>query len=451
MTIPHTVPKSEEASRKGRLPPGSFGLPFVGETISFLRDPGFADKRHERYGLVFKTHLFGRPTVVMSGAEANRFVLTNENKYFSVSWPLSTRMLLGSGSLAVQVGSEHIKRRKLLAQAFQTRALAGYVATIEEITRRYLDKWEQLGTLTWYSELSKYTFDIAWKLFVGKDSAGETSMGEVFDTYFEGLLSIPLRLPGTKFSRALRCREQMLVQIEDIVRQRQQAPVLGEDALGLLLQARDEEGNSLSLEELKDQVLLLLFAGYDTLTSALTSTCLLLAQHPEVLAAARAEQQQLGLTQPLTLEQLKPMTYLDRVLKEVLRVAPPVGGGFREVIQDCEFEGYSIPQGWSALYQIGKTHQDTSVYDLPDRFDPDRFSPERAEDKSTPFSYMTFGGGVRECIGREFAKLEMKIFAALLVREYEWELLPEQNLELVAVPTLRPRDGLRVNFRRLHS
>ena len=90
--------------------------------------------------------------------------------------------------------------------------------------------------------------------------------------------------------------------------------------------------------------------------------------------------------------------------------------------------------------------QDSGVYTQPELFDPERFNPQRAEDKAKPFSYVAFGGGVRECLGREFAKLEMKLFTALLVRDYQWELLPEQDLGMVTVPTPHPRDGLRVKF-----
>ena len=122
------------------LPPGSFGLPLIGETIGLLRDPNFVDKRYKRYGTIFKTHLFGRPTVYMLGAEANRFLLTNENQNFSISWPYSTKVLLGPASLSVQTGDVHQKRRKLLSQAFQPRALAGYVSSMADITRSYLHK-----------------------------------------------------------------------------------------------------------------------------------------------------------------------------------------------------------------------------------------------------------------------------------------------------------------------
>ncbi len=243
----------------------------------------------------------------------------------------------------------------------------------------------------------------------------------------------------------------MLAEIEKIVHQRQETGNSYQDVLELLLQAEDEEGKRLSLNELKDQLLTLLFAGHETLTSALASLCLLLVQNPEVLATARSEQQQLGIDTPLTSENLKQMTYLDQVLKEVMRLIPPVGGGFREVIQSCEFNGFRIPQGWSVLYQVGKTHTDQSVYNHPEVFDPERFSPQRAEDKPKPFSYIPFGGGVRECLGKEFAKLEMKLFAALLLRHYQWELLPEQNLEMTMVPTPHPQDGLKVSFKRFLS
>ncbi|MFM7794112.1 MAG: cytochrome P450, partial [Microcystis panniformis] len=92
------------------LPPGSFGLPLLGETIAFLTDRDFASKRHNKYGQLFRTHIFGSPTIILSGAEANRFLLSNENKYFAATWPKSTKTLLGSASLAVQTGDVHASR-----------------------------------------------------------------------------------------------------------------------------------------------------------------------------------------------------------------------------------------------------------------------------------------------------------------------------------------------------
>ncbi|HSF76223.1 MAG TPA: cytochrome P450 [Microcoleus sp.] len=430
------------------LPPGSFGLPLIGDTLNFLQDSQFAKKRHQQYGPLFKTSIFGNPTVFMCGQEANLFVLSNDNQYFVVTWPPSTRALLGPLSLALQTGANHQNRRKLLYQAFQPRALVGYIGAMENITQRYLEKWAKMETLTWYPELRNYTFDVAGKLLVGIDYGSETALGHYFETFAEGLFSIPWDLPFTLFGKAKNGRKLLLAELEKIIRDRQQGTPSGNDALSLLISARDDEGNSLSLEDLKDQVLLLLFAGHETLTSAITSFCLLLAQNPDVMAKVRAEQHQFPATEPLTLEQLKQMTYLEQVLREVLRLIPPVRGIFRTVINACEFGGYEIPKGWNVVSGINQTHQDSQLYPEPDQFDPDRFSSERS---AKPFSYVPFGGGLRECLGKEFARLEMKLFAAKIVREFEWELLPDQDLNLIALPAPHPRDGLRVKFRRNYS
>lgn len=427
-------------------PPGKLGLPLLGETLAFLRDPDFAKKRHRRYGPIFKTQLLGNPTIFLKGAEANDFVLTHENQYFVVSWPPSVKRLLGPLSLALQTGALHLQRRKLLAQAFQPRALADYVSVMAAISDQYLERWVALETLTWYPELRNYTFDIACKLLIGLDQASQTELGGWFETWCEGLFSLPLHLPWTRFGKAYRCREQLLKGLEALIRERQQEGSQGNDALGVLLRARDEDGQPLGLAELKDQVLLLLFAGHETLTSALASFCLLLAQHPAVKDRARAEQSQFR-GEPLTLETLKQMTYLEQVLKEVLRCIAPVGGGFRQVLESCEFGGFLIPKGWSVLYEISLTHQENELFRAPEQFDPERFSPERAADKGKPFSYVPFGGGVRECLGKEFARLELKLFAAKLLQGYDWSLLP-QDLTLVTVPTPHPKDGLQVRFYR---
>jgi cytochrome P450 len=147
------------------------------------------------------------------------------------------------------------------------------------------------------------------------------------------------------------------------------------------------------------------------------------------------------------MENIRAMTYLEQILKEVERMRPPVPAGFRGVIEPIEFNGYYIPKGWTALYWINVTHRDEKVYKNPDVFDPDRFSPDRNE-SNVPFSLVGFGGGSRVCIGYAFAQLEMKIVASYLLRFYEWDVLPDQNLNTRYNPTIFPKDGLKVAFRK---
>ncbi len=438
------------------LPPGRFGLPVIGESISYLRKPeAFIKQRQQQYGNIFKTHLFGRPTIVFIGADAVRFLFAHEGQRFEMTNTPSFQVLLGAKSIGVQTGNPHQILRRQLFQAFQPRALENYAVTMSEVTRRYLQKWEKMGTLTWYDELKKYTLDIACRLLVGVSTTeiiGENvdeQLEKVYETWSNGLLSIPVRFPGSKFDQAVRAREKLLAQFDKLIDQRLQQPSGEQDVLSILLAAKDEEGNALSRADIKDNVLGMLVAGHETLTSALTSLCLLLAQHPLVLENVYLEQAQLGFPTTLTQETLKQMTYLEQVLKEVLRILPPVvRSGSRKVMESCEFCGYYIPQGWDVYYQIPETHQFRNIYSQPERFDPDRFSPERSEDKQKVFSHISFGGGIRECLGKEFARLEMKLFAALLVRDYKWELVPGQNLERVVLPFSRPRDGLKVKFHR---
>ena len=431
------------------LPPGSFGLPFIGETLSFLSDPEFADKRHQKYGPIFKTQILGRPTVVMVGSEANRFILSSDMHRFSwrEGWPNTFKELLGE-SLFLQEGEEHRRNRKLLMPAFHGPALANYLTSMEGIVQNYLEKWESLGTFTWFGELKQMTFDIASTLLMGSEPGPLTArLSQWFTELTAGLFSVPLRWNWTTYGKALKARDELLAHIEQAIIRRQQEPA--QDALGLLVQSRDEEGNGLSLEEIKVQALLMLFAGHETTTSMLTLMCMALAQHPNVLARARAEQQALATNGGLSLEQLKQMTYLEQVLREVERLYPPVAGGFRGVVQEFEFNGYYVPKGWQALYRINSTHKDSRVYTKPERFDPDRFSPERAEHKKQEFSLVGFGGGSRICLGIAFAQMEMKIFAAHLLRHYTWELLPGQNLTLNPIPTLHPRSELEVKFHKI--
>lgn len=454
MKIPENKSNNPDISTDNQLPlpPGNLGLPIIGETISFLTDKNFVNKRQEKYGNVFKTNILGLTTIVMIGAEANRFIFSAENRDFPIPPHKDTLDLLGHASLAMQTGSIHQNRRKLLAQAFQTRALASYTPAMVEITNSYLQKWKDLGQLTLYPQLREYAFDVACKLLVGTDITHDHDFLKLFEAWCQGLDALPIRLPWTTFSKALKSRELLLAKIDKIIIERQKQPSLEnseKDALDLLLNAKDENGNNLSVDEIKDQILGLLFIGHEALSSVLCYFCLLLAQNPKILAAARQEQQQINCTGALTSEHLKQMTYLDQILKEILRFIPPIGGAFRSVTKTCEFNGYSIPEGWMVMYNTYQTHQDKNIYQNPQIFDPDRFSVERNEDKSKPSSYIPFGGGIKECLGKEFAKLEMKIFTALLLRGYEWELVPGQNLDLKMTPMPQPSDGLKVFLRSL--
>jgi cytochrome P450 len=427
------------------LPPGKSGLPFIGEGLRLITNPNnfinqFPLEEFQKYGDIFKTELFGQLVIYVKGAEANRFFLTSPN--IEPNLPPSMQILLGDSSVSNQKGDIHKNRRQIIAQSFQPRNLDAYFDDIVAITENYLDKWEKQGQITWYSELQDYTFDVALKFLMGIDNASSSPLKNLYETFELGLFSpLPLNLPFTRFGKAFQSRKKIFQEIEAIILARKQQSNWGTDTLAILLQAEDEQGNLLSLEELKNQMLTLLFTGYSTLTSSLTSFNWAITEHPQVLNRLREEQKRFN--KPLSKEQLKEMTYLDQVLKEVLRLNPPLVSGFRKVVEDCSFKGYLIPKNCALFYHISATHRNPQTFPEPEQFNPENFNLPK---KEKPFSYVPFGGGMRECLGKEFAKLEMKILTALLIRNYHWSLIPEQDLSLEMLPAPHPQDGLKVTF-----
>ena len=431
------------------LPPGRHTLPLVGETIQFLRNPNFIKGRIEEYGDVFRTHLLGSPTIVMAGQEANRFLLNDgmDNFSWGDGWPYAFQTLLGR-SLFLQDGEEHKRNRKLIVPAFHGRALRGYVETMDEIIGRYLNRWETMHTFPWFIEFKRLTFEVASTLLLGSNTSEESArLSDLFTTLTNGFFSLPVNLKGTTFGKAVQARDELLTYVEEQVRLRRANP--GNDALSMLIESVDENGDRLSMEELKAQALLMIFAGHETTTSMLTSFAMVMAQRPDLLRRLREEQASLSAETPPSLETLRKTTLLDNTFREVERLYPPVAGGFRGVVKGFDYAGYHIPAGYQVLYRIDAAHQDPSIFPNPQVFEPDRYLTMEA--KTLRYALVGFGGGPRVCIGKSFALLEAKLIAWRLLRDYEWSLLPDQDLTIGRIPTLRPKDDLQVTFQRRHT
>ena len=426
-------------------PPGDLGLPLIGTPPRVL-DIDYLMEKYEKYGSIFRIRTIGNTNVVvLMGPEGNRFILSTGMHHFSwkEGWLPTFKELLGE-SLFVQDGEEHKQKRKLIMPAFHRQALHNYLSTMDEIAQRYMQKWENLQNFRWYEENKQLTFEIASTLLTGSEPGEMTEhLSHLFTTMTKGFITIPLRASWTPYGKALKARDELLKHIRQAVEYRQKNPT--NDALSLLVQTRDEDGNSLTMDELQAQTFLMLFAGHETSASMLTTFCLMMKKHPEVWQQAKAEQARINIQGQLEMEHIKEMTYLEQILKEVERLYPPVPLGFRGVVEPFEFNGYYVPKGWKAIYPINVAHRDETVYTDPEKFDPDRFSPERNENK-VPFSLVGFGGGSRICVGYAFAQLEMKIITSYLLRYYNWEIIPDQNLEISYSPTASPKDGLQVRF-----
>lgn len=430
----------ESEDTKYDLPPGSLGWPLIGESLQFISNPEFAQDHYKKYGNIFITKLFGTPTVFVSGGEAVKFVLSNENKYFQAYPVGNVKSLLGEYSLSLQTGKIHQERRRLLIKAFSPRRLLAYQNTIQDITEEYLNKWSKMSEFKWYHELRRYTFDIACKYLISIDHGSATKFGEYFKSWSKGLFAITPPLPFTNSRKALVDREKLLKLLDKIIKKRLNSTKVYDDALFHLMNTKLDDGGKLPLEEVKHQILLLLFAGHETLTSSLSSLCINLSLNPNVLNSCREEQDRCFKNNGSI--KLSSMPYLDKVLLESMRIVPSVGAGFRKVIQACNLSNYRIEKDWLIFYHILLTHQNPEVYEQTSKFNPDNFNPIHYQELTKSSNYIPFGGGIRECIGKDFAMLEMKIFASSLISNCEWELIPNQNLEYNLIPVPNPKDGL---------
>uniref|UniRef100_S4RJ32 Cytochrome P450, family 26, subfamily b, polypeptide 1 n=1 Tax=Petromyzon marinus TaxID=7757 RepID=S4RJ32_PETMA len=267
--------------------------------------------------------------------------------------------------------------------------------------------------------------------------------------------------------QGLKARKVLHGYLDKLLRDKLERPEFKEsqDAMDILISSAKEHGKEMSMLELKEAAVELIFAAHATTASASTSLVLQMLKHPDTLARLRRELADAGLgggpaaaaaaaagtaeRPPLTLGRLVGLRYLDCVVKEVLRLLPPVSGGYRTALKTFELEGCQIPKGWSVLYSIRDTHETAPAFSSPLDFDPDRFDATRAEDSKERFSYLPFGGGVRSCLGKELAKLILKVLAVELAGGCTWELASAEYPRMQTVPIVHPVDGLHVRFKAL--
>ena len=433
------------------LPPGSLGLPIIGETISYARDPHrFFETRFARYGPVFKTRLVFGKVVCFVGPEAFSFFVSAPHFDRGGAPPQQLQRLLHFDSLPLAGGAKHRRMRGLVLQAFGPEVLDTYVRTVERTALRYLDRWERAGEFAWVSEFKMISASICGALFTGAEPhANPGDLVQTLDRFLAGLTAFPINLPWTTYGKALRSRDELLGIIDDAISSHRQCAF--DDMLTELLRARADDGSDLRPEQVRSQMLHMFFAAYGGIYRVLTLLCMNLAQDRKTMERARVEVLQTTPEGPLDSEQLAKLSFLEQVTKEVRRHNRIFASTFVErVTEPFEYQDYNVPKDWKAMGGIYTTMQDSDTFTNPDQFDPDRFGPVRAEHLRQENSYVPHRGGSMEghrCPGEDLTTSLMKTVAVLLLRDYSWEL-PPQNLELDNESSPLPRDGLRVRFRR---
>jgi len=296
-----------------------------------------------------------------------------------------------------------------------------------------------------YPTFKNMTLELAATIFLGTDLGDEASrINKAFEaTVAASMPKIPLAVPGTLLWRGIRARKYMCKYFETLIPAKRSGE--GADMFSLLCQAKDEEGNQYTDQEVIDHMIFLMMAAHDTTTSALTSMTYALARHPEWQQRLFDEVQGLD-TEHLRYEDLERMEQTEWVMKEALRMYPPLSTLPKYSLKSFEFEGLKIPaNAMVATYPI-HTHYMEEYWSEPLLFDPSRFSDARAEHKNHPYCWVPFSGGAHMCIGLHFAIMQVKLVMFEMLRRFRWSVPDHYEMPVQQSPISKPRDGLPVFF-----
>ncbi|XVE91146.1 hypothetical protein DITRI_Ditri20bG0131200 [Diplodiscus trichospermus] len=450
--------KKSIASQGHNLPPGRMGLPVIGESIEYLltgrkgHPEKFLNDRMAKYSSqVFKTSILGEPMAVVCGPAGNKFLFSNESKLVTAWWPDSVNKIFPS-STQTSSKEESKKMRKMLPNFLKPEALQRYIGMMDSIAQRHFEtSWEGKQEITVFPLAKMYTFWVACKVFLSIEDPDHVSkFSEPFNVMASGIISVPINLPGTPFRRAINASALIRKELMAIIKQRktdlaENKATPNQDILSHMLLATDEDGQYLNEMNVADRIVGLLIGGHDTGSAAITFIVKYLAELPTIYNEVYREQMEIARSKKpgelLNWEDIQKMKYSWNVACEVMRLAPPLQGAFREAITDFTFAGFSIPKGWKLHWNVNSTHKNGDYFPKPDKFDPERFEGNGP----APYTFVPFGGGPRMCPGKEYARLEILVFMHNVMKRFNWErLLPDEKI--IVDPLPMPAKGLPIRL-----
>lgn len=389
---------------------------------------------HAGLGDVFRIPVPGFKPVMLVGAEANRFVLVEQTD--ALRWRAErdpVTRLLRHGVL-VEDGEAHDSLRREMTPALHRRMVERYVEAMWQCTDRVINGWVgATGPLDMLAQMRQIALLILARTLFDVDFGPD--MERLWRPILRALAFISpgpwllwRAVPRPGYGAALATLDEYL---RRIIRERRADSRHGDDLLSLLI------ASGMSDELIRDQLLTMIIAGHDTSTALLSWALYALSRYPQVQARAREEVAAVLESRPPDVSRLGELRYLDQVINETLRLYPPIHLGSRIAARELEFQGFRIPAGTRVLYSIYLTHRDARYWDDPAAFRPERFGADRPG----PYTFLPFGGGSRNCIGRAFAQAEARVVLARILQKFELELAGKE-VRLHMGATLEPRPGV---------
>lgn len=420
------------------------GLPWIGQTLRYVRDPlRMMTEQYRTFGPVSEMDFIGDRWTVLLGPDACEAALRNADKAFASGpgWGRLVGPFFDRGLMLLDF-EEHHRHRRIMQAAFTRDHVERYVESLQEPVRRAVAAWQPGPDVEVYPTLKTLTLDVAAEVFMG--GIEPTDPGEMdrvnhafVDCVQAATALVRHDLPGTRWGRALAGRRLL----EDFFRRHLPAKRAGcgTDLFSVLCHLRDEDGAAFSDDDVVNHMIFLLMAAHDTSTITTSTIMQLLGQHPGWQERCRAEA--MALPEHPTLDDLDGLVDLDLVMKEALRLVPPVPVVARRTVKDTEVLGVRIPADRLVVAMLHLTHHLPEIWPDPETFDPERFAEHRREDKAHRHAWDPFGGGVHKCLGLFFAGAEVKSILVHLLRQHSWEVDPAYVAPLSYLSLPFPKDG----------
>jgi cytochrome P450 len=440
-----TVPR--EAVTDGAAEPPGPRVPAVIQGFRYSRDPlGFFMRLQRRYGDVFKISFpYFRHIVFVADPDAVKRVFTGDPTQFHAGEANATVLepALGPNSVLTLDEGEHLRQRKLLLPPFHGESVVRYGDLIREITERDIETWPTGRPFPMRPHTQRITLGVILRAVFGvREEERFQRASELVDA-FASRSNLPTQVPALRrnlgrfspWSRFLRARDALDAFIyEEIAARRAEPDAAGrDDVLSLLLRATDEDGEPMSDQELRDELVTVIGAGHETTATALAWALERLLRTPRVLTRLRksiADGEE---------------DYLDATIKETLRARPVVVDVARKLTAPAEIGGYELPAGTFVLPSIAALHYREDLYPEPHEFRPERF----LDAKASQYAWIPFGGGVRRCIGAAFAQYEMRVVLRAILERAELSAPdPRPERPKIRNITLAPANGARVVLER---
>ncbi|OUL34635.1 cytochrome P450 [Nostoc sp. T09] len=437
--------------------PNSITSPSWWQLINWIADPiGFQHRYSQKYGDIFSMHLSGIGSYVIIGnPQAIQEIFNQDSKFDIGRGNELAKPLLGQNSLMLMDGDRHRRERKLLMPPFHGERLQDYAKQICLITKQIASKWQIGQPFIVRSAMQKVSLEVILQIVFGLSEGERYQQLKPLLTSWLDMTDSPLRSSMlflrflqkdwgtlTPWGRMKQRQRQVhdLLQAEITEKTTKQDEQRGSDVLSLMMAARDENGQAMSDEELRDELLTILFAGHETTATTLAWAFYQIHQHPDVLEKLQHELDSLGENpNPMEIAQLP---YLTAVTQETLRMYPVIPGLFPRITKSSmKIAGYQFDAETTFMPSIYLVHYREDLYPNAEQFKPERFLGRHY----SASEYLPFGGGSRRCLGHALAQLEMKLVLATVLSKYQLSLAENKPVKVQRRGfTLSPTGGVRM-------